>query len=151
MGDNVLLQLAASMVISAGFSMIYSIKLSRLPFVAAGGGLTLLIHLILINISGSQYASLVPAAGFAVFYAELMAIMLKAPAVVFLVPSIMPLLPGRKLYKAMHSLVTGNVPVFIDYGIQTLKIAVGIAAGILVSEALVYFIRSLNKKAQTGR
>ena len=70
-------------------------------------------------------------------WAEAMARLRKAPATVFLVPGIIPLLPGSALYYAMDSVVSGDMQTFISKAAETAYVAVGIAGGILIASEIV--------------
>ena len=69
-------------------------------------------------------------AAFAVLYAELLARRLKTPAILFVIPAILPLVPGSFLYYAMSSAVRGQLELARSYGRQTALYALAIAAGI---------------------
>ena len=105
------------------------------------------MYILFSHIMGSQYTSLLPAAGFAVIYSEVLAVKLKAPATIFIMPSILPLMPGRWLYRSVHGLVVGNMELFFQYLLQTLKISLGVAFGLLAAGTLVCFIKMYFSKA----
>lgn len=67
---------------------------------------------------------------FAVTYAELMAHLQKCPATLFVIPGVVPLVPGGALYYAMDCAVKGNLTGAGAHAHQTLIIALAIAAGI---------------------
>lgn len=75
-------------------------------------------------------------------YAETAARILKAPANIYLIPGIIPLLPGNALYYTMRGVVDGNNEMLSGYLAQTLSITFGIAAGIVVGTVFItYYIR----------
>ena len=65
-------------------------------------------------------------------YSQLMARVLKAPATVFIFPSIVPLVPGNGLYYTMRYIVAGEWDLAVSRAMETLKVAVAIAFGIVV-------------------
>ena len=69
-------------------------------------------------------------------YAEMLAHLRKCPATVFVVPAIIPLVPGSFLYYAMSNAVHGELELARQYGHQTLVCALAIAAGISLAETL---------------
>ncbi len=73
-------------------------------------------------------------------YAELLARLVKAPATVFLIPSIIPLVPGGRLYYTMRAIVDGNEIKAKIFAKQTLVIALGIAVGIVIVSLVFYHI-----------
>ena len=83
-----------------------------------------------------EFLSCLLASSFAVVYAELLARLLKTPATLFVVPAILPLVPGGALYYTMENVVHGRLDAARVYGQQTLIVALAIAAGISFVVAL---------------
>ena len=83
-----------------------------------------------------EFLSCLIAAAFAVVYAELLARWLKTPATLFVVPAILPLVPGGSLYYTMENIVHGRMEAARAYGVQTAIAALAIAAGISFVVAL---------------
>ena len=78
---------------------------------------------------------------------------MKYPAIIFVIPGILPLIPGLGLYNTMLSLVEGNYTNAISVGTNALFVSASIAMGILLITSLVktyYIIRFKinNKKIQ---
>ena len=76
------------------------------------------------------------ASAFAVLYAELMARLRKCPTTLFVIPAILPLVPGGSLYYAMSYAVRGQMGAAGQYGLRALKLGLAIAAGISIMVAL---------------
>ena len=76
------------------------------------------------------------AAAFAIVYAEVLARRLKTPATLFVVPAILPLVPGGSLYYTMENVVHGRMEAARSFGTQTLIAALALAAGISFVVAL---------------
>ena len=77
-------------------------------------------------------------------YAEVLARVVKAPATVFLIPSIIPLVPGGRLYYTMRAIVDGDADNAKSYAMETIVIALGIAVGIVVISLVFYHISHKN-------
>ena len=84
------------------------------------------------------------AAAFALSYSEIMAKALKTPATLFVVPAIIPLVPGGSLYYTMSYAVQRDMANARVYGTRTLESALAIAAGI----SFVLAVRELRTKRQ---
>ena len=69
--------------------------------------------------------------------AELLARLLKAPATIFLVIGIIPLVPGGGLYYTMDYLLDKNFPMFSQVGLQTASTAAAIAVGASMVTSMV--------------
>ena len=77
---------------------------------------------------------------------ELCAIKLKKPATVFIIPAIIPMVPGAGTYYTMLYLIQKDFYKAATYGVETMFIAAAIAIGIIFSTVLVNYIRSFNKR-----
>jgi len=137
-----------------GLSIIFNIKGKNLFFSALGSGITWLAYSIALGSSSfSIYAVFIGslAAG---IYSEAMARIRKAPVTVFVICSIIPLVPGLKLLDAMLEVLKGNIDTATSYGVTVLITAGLIAIGIVVvssSFRLAAFLkRSIFKKRKTS-
>ena len=64
------------------------------------------------------------------------AILRKAPVTLFLIPGIFPLVPGAGIYYTVYYFIMGMNDACLAKGVETLKIAVAIALGIVLVLAL---------------
>ena len=63
-------------------------------------------------------------------YAETVAKLARAPATIFLIPALIPLVPGSYVYYMMSALVLNKLSTMRHYGQLTAEWAFGLAAGI---------------------
>lgn len=138
------IQLLTAFLSSLGFSMVFGVRRRFLFLAALGGLLAWGVYLIADLWRGHEFISCLLASSFAVVYAEVLARRLKSPATIFVVPAILPLVPGGTLYYAMSSAVHGDIAGAKSFGAQTLTIALAIASGI----SLVMALRELQMKRQ---
>ena len=137
-------QLLAAFVASLGFSMYFGAR-RRFFFVCSLGGLLAWGVYLLTDLAfHSLFLSNFAASAFAVLYAEILARYLKSPATLFVVPAILPLVPGGSLYYTMDAAVHGDLLETKRLGSDTLIAALAIAAGI----SLVMALRELQMKRQ---
>ena len=135
-------QLLAAFVATLGFTLYFGAR-RRFFFVCALGGLLAWGVYLLTELGfHSLFLSYFAAAAFAVLYAEILARYLKCPATLFVVPAILPLVPGGSLYYTLDAAVHGDMPAARQLGAETLIAALAIAAGISVVTAL----RELHRK-----
>ncbi|MCR5663583.1 MAG: threonine/serine exporter family protein [Oscillospiraceae bacterium] len=130
------IQLLTAFVSTLGFTMVFGLRRRYIFASSLGGLLTWGVYLLADLWRGHLFLSCLLAAAFAVIYAEVLARRLKTPATLFVVPAILPLVPGSALYYTMSSIVHGDIAAAKSYGSQTLTIALAIAAGISVVMAL---------------
>lgn len=125
-----LIQLITATLGSLGFALIFGLQRKHLPFAALGGMISWSIYLGVHSMTEGVFLANLCAAVFAVTYAELLAHLRRCPATLFVVPAIIPLVPGSSLYYAMDSAVHGDLTAAGVYGHRTLVAALAIAAGI---------------------
>ncbi len=92
---------------TVGYCLNVNIKRNKILYGCIGGVLSTFLYCVFAEAGLSLLMqNLIPAA-VVTFYAEVLARMVKAPATVFLIPSIIPLVPGGKLYYTMRAIVDG--------------------------------------------
>lgn len=64
----------------------------------------------------------------------------RAPSTVFLIPGILPFVPGAGIYYTMRGILNGDMVYSYTQGIQTLKLAGAIAIGIILILSLPYSV-----------
>ena len=76
-------------------------------------------------------------------YDEIMARVLKSPTTVFLLPSLVPLVPGASLYYTMVGAVSKHQADFFARAVNTVELAGALAIGIIASTVIVRVINSV--------
>jgi len=119
-----------------GFAMIFNVK--RLEAISSGlaGGLSWGLYLYLKASCGSEALSFFCAALFSGLVSEVLAKVLKKPATLFVVPCMIPLVPGATLYRTMSFALLGQYDKAFHEGMTALLIAGSIATGIALSASL---------------
>lgn len=127
--NNVLIQLLMAPIGSLGFSLLFNQRKSFL-FPASLGGLGCWLTFCLTKyMLDAIFVPTIAASAFCAVYAEISARKLKAPATVFFIPALVPLIPGSTLYYTISYLVEKNWDLVRYYGFLTGEYAIGIAAG----------------------
>ena len=140
--NTILLQLLTAFLGALGFSLLFGMRPKHLLPAALGGLLAWGIYLAVYAWLRESFIPCLLAAAFAVVYAEILARQRKTPATLFVIPAILPLVPGSSLYYAMDCAVRGQLEAAKAYGTETLKAALAIAAGI----SFVIALRELQTK-----
>ena len=136
---EIVIQLLSAFAGGFGFALIFGMRRRYLFFASLGALLGWGVYLLTDSLLDSYFLPPLFAAAFAVTYAELMARALKTPATLFVIPAIIPLVPGGSLFYTMSYAVRGDARLS---GIQTLESALAIAFGI----SLVLALRELRTK-----
>ncbi len=74
-------------------------------------------------------------------FAEIMSRVMKAPATIFLIIGILPMVPGGGIYYTMEYAVYGNTEMFLEKGLQTFAISAAIAFGVSISSSIFRLFR----------
>lgn len=142
-----ILQVIMAGIGTLGFSIYFRVREKNVAASTAAGIIGWAIYLLIFHFTEQLFLSNFVAAFLVYLYAEIMARILKAPSNIFLIPGIIPLLPGGTLYYTMQAIVEGDRDTAVLQGTQTAIITVGIAAGIVVGTVLFYYIvRSSTEK-----
>lgn len=141
---EILYQLLSAFVGSMGFALIFGMRRRYLFAASLGALLGWGVYLLIERFLSNSFLPPLLAAAFALSYSEIMAKALKAPATLFVVPAIIPLVPGGSLYYTMSYAVHRDMANARIYGTRTLESALAIAAGI----SFVLAVRELRTKRQ---
>ncbi|NFA61009.1 threonine/serine exporter family protein [Clostridium sporogenes] len=129
-----------------GFALYFRVNKKHTAAATIGGLLAWTIYLIIYSMTGSIFWGNMIASMIVCIWSELMARILKAPTNTFMIPGIIPLLPGGTLYYTMEAMLQRNKRIFVQKGLETVMITVGIVVGIVaVSVIFVYFLTLLGK------
>lgn len=79
---------------------------------------------------------------------EVCARIMKFPALIFVFPAIIPLVPGIGLYETVLAFVKNDIQKGLNLGTRTMLIAIVIAASIAVTSAFMRSLFNLLKKPQ---
>ena len=131
---------ASGLVGTFGFTLLFRSNKNRVVISAVGGALTCFIYVVsCFYFEHELMQNLFPALA-ATVYAEIMARLTKAPATPILACSIIPLVPGGKLYYTTYYFVVGETESFYECIVSLLRIASGLAVGIIIVSVIVHEI-----------
>lgn len=145
-----LIQILTAGIGALGFSIYFRVNEKNVIASTAGGALGWAMYLLIFAPSKSLFFANFVASLFICLYSELMSRKLKAPSNIYMVPGIIPLLPGGALYYTMSGIVSSNEELFKTNCQNTLEITFGIATGIVVGTVLMHYFSKLqgNKKSK---
>ena len=114
---------------STGFALVFELRCwQHIVAASFAGAMSWLVYLMADDFVGPIGCNFLATVAVALL-AEIFARMFKAPATVFLITGIIPLVPGGGLYYTMDALIDGNMALFAEKGIEAAGIAGAIAAG----------------------
>ena len=133
---DIIIQLITAFLGSLGFSMMFGLRIQHLFSASLGGLFSWGIYLAVFSLNKNVFIACLIASVFAMLYSEFIARRHKSPATLFIIPSIVPLVPGSSLYYAMSFAVMGDAENAKIYGHQTVIWVLAIAAGISFTTAV---------------
>lgn len=125
-----LLELILIFISSIAFSIIFNSPPKILIFGGINGVLGWVVFRYSYNYGISPSMAIFFAAVIVALFGEIMARIIRQPVTLFVIPGIIPLVPGGTAYQTMLAFVKGNYNQGISYGTETLFAAGSIAAGL---------------------
>lgn len=125
-------QFLFSFVATVGFSIFFNAPKKSLMPCGLIGGIGWTTYIVLTDYTESVLFSIVIASGLISLLSEILARKLKYPAINFIIPGILPLVPGLGLYNMMYEFVYKNYDTATVVGSEALMKSAGIAIGILI-------------------
>ena len=129
-----------------GFNILFNIRGRKLVLATLGGVISWSVFLVLCPwIPGEAIRYFLAAAAVTV-YGEVLARVEKTPTTTFLVPSIIPLIPGSALYYTMNEVLNKRWDQFGQQAFYTLQLALSLAVGIIAVTTVVRLITAATHK-----
>ena len=136
-------QVIYAFIVSLGFGVLFNVRDKNLFFAALGGAVGWFFYSLTLNLSDSNILAMLIASISISIYAEIFSRVLKNPVTLFLVCSLIPLVPGSGMYYTVFEAVEGNVFDSLNNGIETLSLAGVIAVGIILVSTLSRLMQKL--------
>lgn len=139
-------QVIYAFIVSLGFGVLFNVRDKNLFFAALGGAVGWFFYSLTLNLSGSNVLAMLIASISISVYAEIFSRVLKNPVTLFLVCSLIPLVPGSGMYYTVFEAVKGNVVESLNSGIETISLAGVIAVGIILVSTLSRLFQKLKMR-----
>ena len=130
-----------STIATIGFSVFLNAPKSALISAGLTGGIGWSVYYFLIHTTNNDILANFLASILVALISEILARKLKYPAILFVIPGIIPLVPGLGMYNTMLYLVQSNYELAISKGANVLFIGGAISLGVL---AVTSLSRTLN-------
>ncbi len=129
-----------AMLGTIGFAALFEIRPKNIFYCGICGGIGWLVYLISDNFFGVFISNLFSALSI-VILARILAKYKKAPAPIFYIPGIFPIVPGAGIYNTAYSIVRNNFSDAQMYGLATIKTSCAIALAIAIISLFPYSLR----------
>ncbi len=140
-----IIQFTYAFLSTAGFAIFFNIPRDSVIKSSFGGAISWVVYIITRNIFSSSIAGTFLAAITVGFLGEFMAKRFRKPASIFIIPGIIPLVPGAGMYYTMLAIIDKDFTGAAELGTEAIFIAITIAIGIIVSSS---FSRALINQKQ---
>lgn len=143
-----LIQILMAGLGTAGFAIYFHIRLRNLPAAVIGGVIGWVVYLLAEHLTNSILLSSLFAAFIVCIWSEIMARVIKAPVNVFMIPGLIPIIPGSGLYQTMRAMVNKDSAALSDRGTYTGLTLIGLAVGIVAASVIFVYYRDISKAAK---
>lgn len=141
-----LIQIFTGFLGSLGFGILFHIRGRNLIVASLGGLMSWAVFLLLEPLLSNEATRYFLSSAAVTIYAEIFARVMKTPTTTFLVPSLIPLIPGGALYYTMNYALNEQWSLFAAKAIYTLELALALALGILAMTTLTRMTMVITKK-----
>lgn len=148
---RLLIELLVSFASTIGFGIITNIPKRTLLPAGITGALAWGVYVIVENYTTNLILPNLLAAMTIGLVANLAAVIVKAPVNVMYIPSLVSLVPGAIIYLSMKEFALGEATVASASLVKTLNIAIGLAVGFVIAEAIFKPLRGPLVKWRTGK
>lgn len=133
-------------VAALSFSAFFNGERETWLTVFIGGFIAWFVYSIMIDLKYSEIASSFTASLFVGLSGEVFSRIMKKPVTIFLIPSIIPLVPGLKIYYMMYYLVLNESMKAYEFGRDTFLIAGAISLGVLFASVFSKSILGVRRR-----
>ncbi len=134
LAPNFAVQLISCTIACVGFAMWFNVKGIQVLHAGIGAFFTWGVYALLYDMWDSNFLATMVGAVFVAEFAQVMARVDKAPATIFLVTSVFPLVPGPNLYYTMYGIVMEDYAMAKSEAMTLLLTCLGIVFGFLIVE-----------------
>ena len=144
---EVIVILVTAALSTLGFSILFYVHPRRLALATMGGLLTTAVYLLAKQLIGGELLPNLLGALAGAAFSEVCARLTKVPVPVYMVPCVIPLVPGSALYEAMFNMVAGHYSAAATAALTALEVALGVSGGIVIASVFSLFFLHRKQKS----
>ncbi|MDD3367833.1 MAG: threonine/serine exporter family protein [Lachnospiraceae bacterium] len=141
-----ILKMIGAFLATAALSVVFEAPRKYILHAGIAGAMSWGIYLAVMEWKSNAVIATFVATAILTLISHTMAVICKAPVTMFLIPAVIPLVPGAGMYRVAYSLLYENGPAAAMYGYQTLQLAGAIAFGIFFIDVLFRNRQLLHRK-----
>jgi uncharacterized membrane protein YjjB (DUF3815 family) len=127
-----LIQIIGAFLAVVSLSVVFGVPKKFIIYSGIAGTVGQIMYFLIISFNFSQLIAVFAGAVVVALLAHIMARIFKAPVTVFLIPGIIPTVPGLDMYRAVYNVIIGQNHLAQIHMLQALKIAGMIALAIFI-------------------
>lgn len=140
---QLLIHFGSSFLTALGFAVLYNIPRKTIVPSGITGAVGWTIYFYLTEyLNLVDFLATIIASFFIAFTAQIFARRVRTPVIIFILPGIIPLVPGGTAYNAMRAFVEGHSELGFQYTTNTFLTAGAIALGLSINGALFQLLSS---------
>lgn len=144
--SNLFVEFLFAFLGTLGFTLIFNVPLRHIPVASFVGGAGWVIYQIAAAMGSGVAIACFFGACTVGLTSDIASKVCKEAATIFVIPGVLPLVPGAGTYYTMLAIVQGNLDQAAAKGIETLAMAGAIALGLLVMGTVIQIFRATAKK-----
>ena len=148
--SNLLIEFLFAFLGTLGFTLIFNVPLRHIPVASFVGGAGWVVYQIASAMGCGIAISCFFGACTVGLTSDIASKVCKEAATIFVIPGVLPLVPGAGTYYTMLAIVQGNLDQAAAKGIETLAMAGAIALGLLVMGTVIQIIRGVTKRVKAA-
>ena len=132
----IMVKIYGAIISVIAFSILCNMPRSLIKYISIVGAVSWFVYVYLEYINADVILQAFIAALVVAWISHALARILKAPVTIFLVPGILPLVPGGAIYKSVYNYMSNEHGLGNFYFIQTLQIAGAISMAIFIMDSV---------------
>ena len=140
---NGILMMTAAMIGTLGVAFAFNVEKRSIGWVLLASFLCCITYDTAMALGSGLFVASVLGSSVTTLYSYVMARVIKTPVTVMIIPGIIILVPGGKLYYTMLGAVQSDMGMFAQHGKEALLVASGLAIGIIAVTAISRPINAL--------
>ena len=144
--SNLFIEFIFAFLGTLGFAFIFNVPLRHMPVASFIGGAGWVVYQIAVAMDSGVAIACFFGACTVGLTSDLASRICKEAATIFVIPGVLPLVPGAGTYYTMLAIVNGDLDLAASKGIETLAMAGAIALGLLVMGTVIQVVRAISKR-----
>ncbi len=148
--SNLFVEFIFALLGTLGFTLIFNVPLRHIPVASIIGGAGWVVFQIAVSMGCDIAIACFFGACTVGLTSDIASKICKEAATIFVIPGVLPLVPGAGTYYTMLAIIQGNLNGAAAKGIETLAMAGAIALGLLVMGTILQIVRGIARRIKTA-